>query len=29
MAELEIIDLEEFSSKKALYAKLGKYKIKR
>ena len=27
MAELEIIDLEEFSSKKALYAKLGKYKI--
>ncbi|MEI0490799.1 hypothetical protein [Brachyspira pulli] len=27
MADIEIIDLEEFSRKKALYAKLGKYNI--
>ncbi|MCZ9899058.1 hypothetical protein OFP91_13530 [Brachyspira hyodysenteriae] len=27
MADIEIVDLEEFSNKKAFYAKLGKYKI--
>lgn len=27
MADIEIVDLEEFSNKKAVYAKLGKYKI--
>ncbi|MCZ9979530.1 hypothetical protein OFQ64_12410 [Brachyspira hyodysenteriae] len=27
MADIEIVDLEEFSNKKVVYAKLGKYKI--